>query len=256
MKSKKEFDRVDNVLSNRKMIIHKLYKKELSLIQKSIGQSYLTNAKIHEFLFKQVRRTHRRIRGPKFMIPLVMDKNNHFLLAAYELSLVGLRNPTIALLRTVFEGVTRNYIYYLTKEAGRLLYNKDTETLTHKQKGRLKKLKYLQQASCVKILYNKKMREKMESLYRMLSTSTHPSIRSYVYDLQFKRLETEDTLKFLLMLTVANLMQITEVYLNILPKSMLKVNESLINKSARLTGSYPNLLPDKRRYANKINIRV
>ncbi|MBD3261372.1 MAG: hypothetical protein GF334_06750 [Candidatus Altiarchaeales archaeon] len=104
---------------------------------------------------------------------------------------------------------------------------------------------------CEKILYKKKSRESMRAVYKGLCESTHPSIKSTFFDSNFVAFKVEDTLNFLMRMCMANLMQMTEFFLEEYPKRIIRENEQLINKAAKHLGSYPNFLPEIRKHMQR-----
>jgi hypothetical protein len=252
---RKTFDEIEKALTNRENIVKEKFVSEITLFKVAIEHSFYLSDLIRTRLEKKAIATSTKLDGPRALIPFLYPRNNHYLLAAYYLALKGLNNQSMSLIRTVFEGILHLYLLHLTEKEAWLFFKNETNQLSKEEKEELKKKRYLSPNVIFGILYTKDTIKTLKKFYGYISKSSHPSIRSVMWDFQYNYESTKDTFFVILALCFSNLLVISEIYSNKLRKKEKEKTDEILNKIANKIEALPDLIPDKPDFIEKLKIR-
>lgn len=258
MDSRKDtYDEIIKKLENRKDQISIDFHKETVLIKEIIEESFYLHGIINEIHRTNFDRTGIKLDGPEALLHFLFHRNNHYLIASYKLALKGLNNPSYAILRSVFETILHSYMLHLTDEEAKLFFKFETNQLTSKEEREVNS-KYQRFAPRIirKLLYEGQKLEQIFEFYKVISTSTHPSIKHAFEDMVYDKETTEDLLWLLLSLGIANIMAFGEVYFDSIKPTIAKELEELIKRVALELDAYPDLIPNKPEYKDKLKLEI
>ena len=130
---------IESVLQIRKDFISKEYVNKINIFRDSVELLFYLRDILNARFYEEHKKTNKPLDGPKALIPILFDRNNHYLIAAFKLALSGLNNPAYLNLRTVFEGINLIYLLHLTEKEADLFYKKQLNILTTSEKKDFKK---------------------------------------------------------------------------------------------------------------------
>lgn len=250
------YGEINEKLKNRKDIISVNFFKETVLIEEIIEESFYLSKIIDNRILTKVKKTGRKLYGPKALPPTLFKRNNHYLIASYKLALDGLNNPCGLILRSVFETILQLYLVHLTREEARLFYKKEVNKLTPvEEKEVKKKYQYFKPKFIRELLYEGDKLDQHIKFYEALSISAHPSIKQAYGDFSYKEENTKDNLWLIMMLGCANIIAFGEIYHKLLESSVAQNLEELIKRIALELESYPDLIPNKPEYKRKLKLK-
>ena len=169
----------------------------------------ILNARIYE----DIEVSGQPLSGPKALIPILYDRNNHYLIAAYKLTSNCLINPAYLNLRVVFETIAKIYLLHLTEKEADLFYKSQLSKLSVNEEKEFKsKYSWLGPKTVRNILYSDKKKLQINEFYEQISNSAHPSIISAMSDFEYRDETVTDALHLTLALASANMIVIHETY--------------------------------------------
>ena len=216
--------------------------------------SDILNARFYE----EYKKTSKPLDGPKALIPILFDRNNHYLIAAHKLALNGLINPAYLNLRTVFEGISQIYLLHLTEKEADLFYKKQLNILTPSEENDLiKTYEWLKPAKVRNILFTNQKKNQINDFYNQISNSTHPSIISAMSDFILREETSTDVLNLILGLSAANLIVINETYFEKFDQDEVDEITNMLDMIAdELGGFMVDMIPNNPSIKGKLKIII
>lgn len=251
------YSEIDKTFQNRKDIISETYASKIDVFQDIIELSFhlarVLNARFNE----EYEATGKKMTGAEALIPILFERNNHYLIAVHELGLIGLSNPSYLNLRAIFEGITQIYLLHLTDKEADLFYKDQLERLNASEKKELRRdYNWLSQAKVRDILYSGTKKDDLKKLYSVLSNSTHPSVKGAMGDFTLKHNVVIDILDVSLILSVANLIAINESYFEkINEEEMDDIGEALDKVAKELNNEMREMIPNNPAVIEKLKIK-
>lgn len=254
---KLEYPEISALFQERKVLISEEHASKIDVFQRSMEVAFYLNKFLYSAFSEQYIDTGEKHTGPMALIPILFERNNHYLIAAHELTLLGLSNPSYLNLRAVYEGITQMYLLKLTEKEANLFYKKEIDDLTTEEEKELKnKHEWLRPAKVRKILYSGEKKALADQLYSVVSNSAHPSVKGAMSDFQLKHPVISDILDVSLALSVSNLFAISESYYEIIGEKEIEGIEEVLDMVSREYGDQtPDMIPNHPNIIDKLNIR-
>ncbi len=237
---------IESVLQIRKDFISKEYVNKINIFRNSVELLFYLSDILNARFYKEYKKTNKPLDGPKALIPILFDRNNHYLIAAFKLALSGLNNPAYLNLRTVFEGINLIYLLHLTEKEADLFYKNQLNILTpSEKKDFIETYKRLKPAKIRNTLFINTKKDKIVEFYNQISNSTHPSIISAISDFILREETSTDVLNLTLGLSAANLIVIKETYFEKFDKEEVDEITNIKDKIAiELGGFMVDMIPN------------
>lgn len=210
---RRKYVEIDTLFQTRKELTLKNHASKINIYEDMIELLFylrdILNARIHE----DVMVSGQPLSGPKALIPILYDRNNHYLIAAYKLTSNCLINPAYLNLRVVFETIAKMYLLHLTEKEADLFYKSQLSKLSVNEKKEFKdKFRWLGPIKVRNILYSDEKKLQINEFYKQISNSAHPSIKSAMIDFDYRDETVTDALHLTLALSCANMIAIHETY--------------------------------------------
>ncbi|MDW7732691.1 MAG: hypothetical protein SCH66_09730 [Methanolobus sp.] len=243
---RRDYNDIESILLYRKDIIFKEHAAKLDIFQDSIELLFYLTTILNTGFLDEFKRTGKRLKGPGSIIPVLFERNNHYLMAAYKLACIGLNNPAYLNLRTVFEGITHMYLLHLTDREAYIFYKQQLGTLTPDEEKELKnKHHWLRPSRVREVLYTGEKKKQVDEFYILISNSAHPGIKSAMGDFDYREEVTVDVLSISLALAAASLMTISDIYSDRINKEETEEIDSIISRVTReLNGYVIDIVPN------------
>jgi hypothetical protein len=254
---KKTYYEINTTLQNRKNDISLKFDNTIDIFQDSIEVSFYLYDNLQSKVNERYETIREKVTGPKSLIPFLFLRNIHYLIAANELVLLGLINPSNLNLRTVFENITMIYLLNVTNEEADIYYKKEKETLTEDEENDFRnKYSWLSQNYIRKILYTKEKNDEVKEYYGAASNSAHPTVKGTMLDIEINYDAVIDSLKTSLALSAANLIAFHESYFEMIEvKEVDEIAFSLERISIELNNQITNIIPNNPKVADKLSIK-
>ncbi|MBP1909082.1 hypothetical protein [Methanolobus bombayensis] len=253
-RKRRDYNDIESILNYRKDIIFKEHATKLDIFQDSIELLFYLTKVLNAGFLDEVKKTGKRPEGPETIIPVMFERNNHNLLAAYKLACIGLNNPAYLNLRTVFEGITQMYLLQFTDREAYIYYKQQLGTVTTEEEKELKnKHHWLRPSRIRELLYAGEKKKHVDDFYILISNAAHPGIKRAMGDFDYREEVTVDVLSISLALSAASLMSIKNIYSAIIGAEEAEEIDDLLNRVAQeldgqvldISPNHPGLKKDK-----------
>jgi len=231
-----------SIIKERNYFKNSIVKEHSSLIGEaeiSIGLAYKFSKSLNLMLLREYKKTKKKLDGPSSIIPMIIIKNCNSLYGAYRLIKYNLINSSYSLIRSIFEGIQKNYVLTLDNRMARKLFEED---MGHTES-------YVTFTKIRKKLYQDDMLHRIESIYKNLSKKSHPSADGINNDNYYKYEIVEDVLRNISLFSYLNSISILEIYWDKFNKNerekLLKWLSSFQNEYKEMT-----LTPNKFRFTD------
>ncbi|WP_340818503.1 hypothetical protein [Methanolobus sp. WCC4] len=212
-KKRRDYKDIESIFLYRKEIIFREHAAKLDIFQDAIGLLFYLTKILNAGSVDEVRRTGKIPDGPGSIIPVLFERNNHNLIAAYKLACFGLNNPAYLTLRTVLEGITQMYLLHLTDREAYIFYRYQLGILTEDEEKELKnKHHWLRPSRIREVLYTGEKKKQLDDFYILISNAAHPGVKRAIGDFDYREEVTVDVLSITLALTAASLMTVRDIY--------------------------------------------
>ena len=210
---RRKYVEIDVLFQTQKKLTLKNHANEIKIYKETIELLFYLRDILDARIREDTRVSGKPLSGPKALIPILYDRNNHYLIAAYKLTSNCLINPAYLNLRVVFETILQIYLLHLTKNEADLVYKKQLDILNKdEQKDLNTNYGGLKPFKVRNILYSDKKRFQINESYKQLSNSAHPSIESAMNDFDYRDETVTDALHLTLALSCANIIAIHETF--------------------------------------------
>ncbi len=255
---KKNYSEISTVFQTRKDLISERFASKIEVFQDSIEVAFYLYDNLQSKFNERYENTGKKVTGPKSLIPFLFVRNIHYLIAANELVLLGLINPSNLNLRAVFENITMMYLLNLTTEEAELYYKKEMKTLTKYDERDLNgKYRWFSQSKVGDILYTKEKKAQIQKYYSVASYPAHPTIKGTILDIETNYDAIIDTLNVSLAFSAANLIAFHESYFEIFEKKEIDEIENSLDKiSKELDNQIPDIIPNNPNVVDKLKINL
>jgi hypothetical protein len=245
-KKRRDYNDIESILNYRKDIIFKEHAAKLDIFQDSIELLFYLTKVLNAGFIDEFKRTGKRLEGPRTIIPVLFERNNHNLLAAYKLACIGLNNPAYLNLRTVFEGITQMYLLHFTDREAYIFYRQQLGTLTEMEEKELKnKHHWLRPSRIRELLYTGEKKKQVDDFYILISNAAHPGIKRAMGDFDYREEVTVDVLSISLALSAASLMSIKNIYSSMIGEEEVEEIDSILDRVVReLEGQVLDISPN------------
>lgn len=255
--SRRTYTVIEKALETRRDSISQKYSGKINSFQETMELLFYLSDILNARFYEDYKKSGKQLDGPKAMIPILFDRNSHYLIAAHKLaSIYGLINPCYLNLRVVFEGIMQIYLLHLTGREAELFYKEQLDLLTSTEKKEFKeKYERLKPVKVRNILYTDTKKQQMNDFYGKISNSTHPSIISAMSDFIQKDATIEDALNLTLGLSAANIIAINETYFDKFePEDVNEIGNTLDKIAKELGGVMVDMVPNNPTFKGKLKI--
>lgn len=245
-KKRRDYNDIESILLYRKDIIFKEHAAKLDIFQDSIELLFYLTTVLNTGFVDELKITGKRPEGPGVIIPVLFERNNHNLIAAYKLACIGLNNPAYLNLRTVFEGITHMYLLHLAGREAYIFYRQQLGKLTKDEEKELRnKHHWLRPSRVREVLYTGEKKEQLDDFYILISNSAHPGIKRAIGDFDYREEVTVDVLSISLALVAASLMTVKNIYPDkIGEKEVEEIDNILTRVTRELNGQVIDITPN------------
>ncbi|ETA69194.1 hypothetical protein MettiDRAFT_2688 [Methanolobus tindarius DSM 2278] len=246
-KKRRDYNDIESILNYRKDIIFKEHASKLDIFQDSIELLFYLTKVLNAGFLAEFKRTGKRLEGPRTIIPVLFERNNHNLLAAYKLACIGLNNPAYLNLRTVFEGITQMYLLHFTDREAYIFYRQQLGTLTEDEEKELKnKHHWLRPSRIRELLYTGEKKEQVDDFYILISNAAHPGIKRAMGDFDYRKEVTVDVLSISLALAAASLITVRDIYSSMISEEEAEEIDDLLDRVMQeLEGEVLDISPNR-----------
>ena len=243
---RRDYNDIESILHYRKAIIFREHAAKLDIFQDSIELLFYLTTVLNDGVLYEFRRTGKRPDGPGSIIPVLFERNNHNLIAAYKLACIGLNNPAYLNLRTVFEGITQMYLLHLTDREAYIFYKQQLGTLTEDEEKELKNRHHWLRPSRIReLLYTGDRKEQVDDFYILISNAAHPGIKRAMGDFDYREDVTVDVLSISLALAAASLVTVRDIYSAMIGEEEAEEIDDILERVAReLDGPVMDISPN------------
>jgi hypothetical protein len=245
-KKRRDYNDIESTFLYRKDIIFKEHAAKLDIFQNSIELLFYLTKVLNAGFLNEFKKTGKRLEGPRTIIPVLFERNNHNLIAAYKLACIGLNNPAYLNLRTVFEGITQMYVLHLTDREAYIFYKQQLGTLTETEEKELKnKHHWLRPSRIRQLLYTGEKKKQVDDFYILISNAAHPGIKRAMGDFDYRKEVTVDVLSILLALSAASFMIVKDIYPAMVGEEEAEEIDNLLNRiTQELNGQVMDISPN------------
>jgi hypothetical protein len=204
---------IESIFQTRKELMFKNHTDEINIFRDTIELLFYLRDILNAMIYEDTKVSGKPLSGPKALIPILYDRNNHYLIAAYKLTSNCLINPAYLNLRVVFETIAKIYLLHLTEKEADLFYKSQLSELSVNEEKEFKsKYRWLGPKQVRNILYSGRKKDQINDFYEQISNSAHPSIKSAMIDFDYRDETVTDALHLTLALSCANMIAIHETY--------------------------------------------
>ena len=212
---KRKYVEIDGLFQARKELTSKNHTNKINIHKDTIELLFYLRDILNARIYEDVKVSGQSFSGPKALIPILYDRNNHYLIAAYKLTSNCLINPAYLNLRVVFETIAKMYLLRLTEKEADLFYKSQLNELSVSEKKEFEgKFRWLGPKIIRNLLYSDEKKRLIDEFYEQISNSAHPSIKSAMIDFEYRDETVTDALDLTLALSCANMIAIHETYFN------------------------------------------
>lgn len=230
---RREYTEIDASFQTRIELTSRNHTNKINIYQDTMELLFYLSDILNVKILEEAQESGKQMSGPKALIPILIDRNNHYLIASYKLTSNCLINPAYLNLRVVFETITKMYLLHLTEKEADLFYKSQLDELTEKEQQEFKKtFRWLAPNIVRKILYSNDKKYQMNRLYEIISNSAHPSIRSAMSDFDYRDDTVTDVLNMILAFSSANIIAIHETFFDKFNKEVTTEIHNTIDKIA------------------------
>ncbi len=253
---RRDYNDIESILNYRKDIIFKEHAAKLDILQDSIELLFYLTKVLNARFLDDVTAKRRSLKGPASIIPVLFERNNHYLLAAYKLACIGLNNPAYLNLRAVFEGITHMYLLHLTDREAELFYRQQLSVLTADEEKELKNRHHWLRPSRVReLLYSDKKKSQIDDFYILISNSAHPGIKNAIGDFDYNKELSSDVLSISMALAAANLLAVNETHFDrIYEEESEEIDRIISRVTEELDGFMVDIIPNHPQIKEKLNL--
>ena len=210
---RRKYVEIDVLFQTQKKLTLKNHANEIKIYKETIELLFYLRDILDARIREDTRVSGKPLSGPKALIPILYDRNNHYLIAAYKLTSNCLINPAYLNLRVVFETIAKMYLLHLTEKEADLFYKSQLNEMSVNEKKEFEgTFKWLGPAKVRNILYSDEKKRRINESYTQLSNSAHPSIKSAMNDFDYRDETVTDALHLTLALSCANIIAIHETF--------------------------------------------
>ncbi len=245
-KKRRDYNDIESTFLYRKNIIIRDHAAKLDIFQDSIELLFYLTTILNAGFLDEFKRTGKRPEGPRSIVPVLFERNNHNLIAAYKLACIGLNNPAYLNLRTVFEGITQMYLLHLSDREAYIFYKQQLGTLTEDEEREMKNRHHWLRPSRIReILYSGGKKEQLDDFYILISNAAHPGIKRAMGDFDYREEVTIDVLSISLALAAASLMTVRDIYPAMIGEEEAEEIDDILERVAReLNGPVMDISPN------------
>ncbi|SFM24085.1 hypothetical protein [Methanolobus profundi] len=245
-KTRRDYNDIESTFLYRKEIIFREHAAKLDILQDSIELLFHLTTVLNAGFVDEFKRTGKHPEGPGSIIPVLFERNNHNLIAAYKLACIGLNNPAYLNLRTVFEGITQMYLLHMTDREAYIFHKQQLGTLTEDEERELKNRHHWLRPSRIReVLYTGDKKEQVDDFYILISNAAHPGIKRAIGDFDYREEVTVDVLSISLALAVASLMAIRDIYSSMINEEEVEEIDDLLDRVMQeLSGQVMDISPN------------
>lgn len=231
---RREYAEIDALFQTRKELTSRNHTNKINIYQDTIELLFYLSDILNARLLEETQESGKLMSGPKALIPFLIDRNIHYLIASYKLTSNCLINPAYLNLRVVFETITKMYLLHLTEKEADLFYKSQLDELSEEEEKEFKSNKYGRLGPKIvrKTLYSNDKKHHMDKLYGMISNSAHPSIISAMSDFGYRDDTVNDALNLTLAFSSANIIAIHETFFDKFNKEVVTEIHNTIDKIA------------------------
>jgi len=102
---RRKYVEIDVLFQTQKKLTLKNHANEIKIYKETIELLFYLRDILDARIREDTRVSGKPLSGPKALIPILYDRNNHYLIAAYKLTSNCLINPAYLNLRVVFETI-------------------------------------------------------------------------------------------------------------------------------------------------------
>ena len=210
---RRKYVEIDALFQARKELTLKNHANKINIYKDTIELLFYLRDILNARIYEDTRVSGTPLSGPKALIPILYDRNNHYLIAAYKLTSNCLINPAYLNLRVVFETIAKMYLLHLTEKEADLFYKSQLDELGEEEKKEFKSYyRWLGPKIIRNILYSDEKKRLIDEFYGLISNSAHPSIKCAMIDFDYRDETVTDALHLTLALSCANIIAIHETY--------------------------------------------
>ena len=210
---RRECTEIESIFQTRKELMFKNHTDKINIFRDAIELLFYLRDILMAMIDEDTKVSGQPLSGPKALIPILYDRNNHYLIAAYKLTSNCLINPAYLNLRVVFETIAKMYLLHLTEKEADLFYKSQLSKLSVNEEKEFKsKFGWLGPKEVRNILYSGEKKLQINEFYKQISNSAHPSIKSAMNDFDYRDETVTDALHLTLALSSANMIVIHETY--------------------------------------------
>ncbi|MCD6227777.1 hypothetical protein J7J90_04775 [Candidatus Micrarchaeota archaeon] len=206
---------------------------------------------ITQYIFISTKNKGKKLENVEALFHIYLSKSKFYFEGSRLLVLANLNNPSLALMRNIYESILLEYYIHAFPEKGKEIYL-DIINKTHNHK--LTKPSKIREA-----LYTPAKEKQINKVYESLCEQAHPNITGLFSDFEdherFNETK-EERFKLLLGLLNAEFIVMVEHYYDILTDKQKKDVDDLLTKIAIKLGSIVDLVPDKPEIKGKLKLTM
>lgn len=219
---------------------------------KQCGTAIANQWKLKNLLDAELFKTMRGTLPPnQQLVSIYFGRNAIYLRTSFMLAQEGSVSPCYDLFRTVFETITRSYLFALDPKSADLMYKDIEGKITPLETKELKR-KY-DFGYCSKQLWVTN-RNSMDNLYRLLCRFSHPSIRSANIDWKYSVNSVKDCLQMVLSLSFGTIQVLMEAFPNYVKNDFKNLCRDSLGAMADQLKYVPIFVPDSKSLKPKMVI--
>ena len=212
---RRKYVEIDTLFQTRKELTLNNHVNKINIYKDAIELLFYLRDILNVKIYESAKSSGQPLSGPRALIPILYDRNNHYLIAAYKLTSNCLINPAYLNLRAVFEAIAQMYLLHLTEKEGNLFYKSQLNELNKEEKKEFRyEFKWIGPKIVRNILYSDEKKHQIDMFYKEISNSAHPSIKSAMNDFGYRDETVTDALDLILALSCANMIVINETFID------------------------------------------
>ena len=243
---RRKYVEIDTPFQTRKELALRNHANTINIYKDTIELLFYLGDILNAMIYEDVKVSGQSFSGHKALIPILYDRNNHYLIAAYKLTSNCLINPAYLNLRVVFETIAKMYLLHLTETEANLFYNSQLGKLSaNEKKDFTGKFNWLGPSIVRNILYSGEKKRQINEFYRQISNSAHPIIESAMIDFYYRDETVTDALHLTLALSCANMIAIHETYVDKFNgEAVTEIRNTLDKITKELGGFMIDMIPN------------
>jgi hypothetical protein len=243
---RRKYVEIDASFQTRKELTLKNHANKIDIYKDTIELLFYLSDILNARIYEDTKVSGKPLSGPKALIPILYDRNNHYLIAAYKLTSNCLINPAYLNLRVVFETIAKMYLLHLTGKEADLFYKSQLSALSVNEEEEFKsKYRWLGPKTVRNTLYSDEKKLQINDFYKQISNSAHPSIKSAMSDFEYRDETVTDALHLTLALSSANMIVIHETYFDKFnEEEETEITNTLVKIAKELGGFMIDMIPN------------